>query len=146
VSGLRQIVRLREARLASAGLALTVARDGTLAAERERIAADDKARRARNRLDTTRDEQCRNLADAGMMLALLDQRRFEHSVAHSARNDAVATVEDCMRVEALRRAEMIRAQSRRDALVDHTVALESREARRAEDRAAEEEEDDRRPS
>jgi hypothetical protein len=133
MSGPRQIVRLREARLTSATLALAAAREETKAAERTRLAAEDEAGRRRTALHDTRERLTQDLSDAPTLLALLDRRRFDYAVAHSAVNDAAHAQTECEAAEATRRALLIRAQARRDALVDHVETIERRERRRREE-------------
>ena len=135
MSGPRQIVRLREARLTSAGLALAAAREETRAAERTRRAAETQADKARAELTDTRDRLSRDLDDAAMLLALLDRRRFDYAAAHSAMNDAAHAQQECEQIEAERRTHLIRAQARRDTLVDHVEAIERRNLRRQEEKA-----------
>jgi hypothetical protein len=144
MSGPRQIVRLREARLTGAGLALAAAREETRAAERAKHVAETKADKARTELTDTRDRLSRDLNDAATLLALLDRRRFDYSVAHSAMNDAVHAQQECEQIEAERRTHLIRAQARRDALVDHVETIERRDLRRREEKAELEAYDSRR--
>jgi hypothetical protein len=138
VSGPRQIVRLREARLGAATRALAAARGETAAAERARTAADREADRATRMLADTRAALGADPNHAGFLLALVDRRRFDHAVAKSASNDAAEAQRLCEAAEAERRAALIRAQARRDALVDHVAGIERRVARGQEQRLADE--------
>jgi hypothetical protein len=134
MSGPRQIVRLREARLTSAGQALAIAREETKAAERAKRAAEVQADRKRSEMIDTRDRLASDLDDAATLLALLDRRRFDYAVAHSAVNDAAEEQRQREAAEADRRAALIRAQARRDALVEHVAGIERRTARRQEEK------------
>jgi hypothetical protein len=133
-----QIVRLREARLGTATRALAAARGETVAAERARAQADREADRATLELAETRAALGADPNQAGFLLALVDRRRFDHAVAKSASNDAAEAQRLCEAAEAERRAALIRAQARRDALVDHVGGIERRAARGLEQRLADE--------
>ena len=135
MSGARQIVRLREARLTGAGQALAIAREETRAAERARLAAEALADRRRSAMIDTRARLASDLDHAAILLALLDRRRFDYAVAHSAVNDAAEEQRQREAVEAERRAALIRAQARRDALVEHVEGIERRAERRREEAA-----------
>jgi len=134
MSGARQIVRLREARLTGASQALAVAREETKAAKRAKRAAEARADRKRTEMIDTRARLASDLDHAPTLLALLDRRRFDYAVAHSAVNDAVEEQRQREAAEAERRAELIRAQARRDALVEHVAGIERRTARRQEEK------------
>lgn len=134
MSGPRQIVRLREARLTGASQALAVAREETKAAERAKRVAEVRADRKKTEMIDTRDRLATDLQHAPTLLALLDRRRFDYAVAHSAVNDAAEEQRQREAAEAERRAELIRAQARRDALVEHVAGIERRTARRQEDK------------
>ena len=134
MSGARQIVRLREARLTSASQALAIAREETRAAEREKRAAEAQADRKRTAMVDTRARLASDLAHAPTLLALLDRRRFDYAVAHSAVNDAAEQQRQREAAEAEHRAALIRAQARRDALVEHVEGIERRAARRQEEK------------
>jgi hypothetical protein len=133
MSGPRQIVRLREARLTGASQALAIARAETKAAERARLAAEAQADRRRGAMIDTRARLAGDLDHAATLLALLDRRRFDYAVAHSAVNDAAEEQRQREAAEAERRAALIRAQARRDALVEHVEGIERRAERRREE-------------
>jgi len=134
VSDARQIVRLREARLTSASQAFAVAREETKAAEQAKRSAEARADRKRSEIADTRDRLAADLEHAPTLLALLDRRRFDYAVAHSAVNDAAEEQRQREAAEAERRAELIRAQARRDVLVEHVSGIERRIARRQEEK------------
>ncbi|MBA2934206.1 hypothetical protein HZF05_08840 [Sphingomonas sp. CGMCC 1.13654] len=134
MSGARQIVRLREARLTGASQALVIAREETKAAERAKCAAEEQADRRRSAMIDTRDRLATDLEHAPTLLALLDRRRFDYAVAHSAVNDAAEEQRQREAAEAERRAALIRAQARRDALVEHVAGIERRATRRQEEK------------
>jgi hypothetical protein len=138
------LVRLRDVRMRAAAARLTEARAATAAAERARAEADAAA-------DTAAEEH--RLAKAGLaadpgeaerLLALLDRRRFERSMAIESLSNARDAEHDRLRDEAERRKAMILAQARHDVLAERLQSLHRRAAGLEEERVALDAEDVRR--
>jgi hypothetical protein len=140
----RDLVRLREVRMRVAATALAEARAATLAAERARVDADNAADLAASSHNVARAGLAANPAEAERLLAVLDQRRFQRSVAIEALADARDEEHKKLEVERGRRTAMIVARARHDVLADQLGDLARRIDRQDEERTALDAEDIRR--
>ena len=138
------LVRLREVRMRTAQRALAEARAATAIAERARAAADAAADAAVAAHAAAREQLADDPGEAERLLALVDQRRFQRSMAIEALTDARDAEHQCQREEAERRRGMIVAQARFDILDARFADLRADLRRVEEERAAIEAEDIRR--
>lgn len=138
------LVRLREVRMRAAAARLAEARVATAAAERARAEADAAADNAAAAHKGAKEDLTRDPAEAERLLAMLDRRRFERSMAIEALTDARDAEHKCLDQEAERRKAMILAQARHDVLAERLQALHRRAGRMEEERVALDAEDVRR--
>lgn len=136
------LLRLRDQRLTGASIALEAARARTMAART--AAATAEARRAA--ADAANVAAHRALAadpsTAHFRLALLDRARFDQAVSRAAHEAAVEAQDRSEQEVAERRGAVLRARVRLDALGTHVAAMTAAAARRCEEAAAREAEDD----
>lgn len=140
----RDLVRLREVRMRAAAGALAEARAAAAEAERRREDADHAAEAANTRHTAAHANLAAGPAEAERLLAVLDQRRFQQSVARQTLADARATEHARAQEEAVRRKAMIVAHARYDVLAERLSRLARRAERQDEERAAIDAEDTRR--
>lgn len=138
------LVRLREVRMRAAASALAEARAATEVAERAREAADRAADLAASDHNMARAGLAADPAEAERLLAVLDQRRFQRSVAIQSLADARDHEHEKLEIERGRRTAMIVARARHDVLADRIGELARRIDRQDEERAALDAEDVRR--
>ncbi|UVO50037.1 hypothetical protein M0208_05695 [Sphingomonas sp. SUN019] len=138
------LVRLREVRMRAAANALAEARAATLAAERMRAEADSAADIAASSHNVARAGLAADPAEAERLLAVLDQRRFQRSIAIQALADARDEEHKKLEVERGRRTAVIVARARHDVLADQLGDLARRIDRQDEERTALDAEDIRR--
>lgn len=140
----RDLVRLREVRMRAAANALAEARAATLAAERARADADNAADLAASGHNVARAGLAADPGEAERLLAVLDQRRFQRSIAIEALADARDEEHKKLDLERGRRTAMIVARARHDVLADQLGDLAKRIDRQDEERTALDAEDIRR--
>lgn len=140
----RDLVRLREVRMRAAANALAEARAATLSAERARAEADGAADLAASRHNVARAGLAADPGEAERLLAVLDQRRFQRSVAIQELADKRDEEHRKLKQERGRRTAMIVARARHDVLADQLGDLARRIDRENEERAALDAEDIRR--
>lgn len=140
----RDLVRLREVRMRAAANALADARAATAEAERLRAEADRSAETATARHAAAHASLAADPAEAERLLAVLDQRRFQQSIARQTLAEARATERARVEDEVIRRKAMIVAHARHDVLTDRLQQLTRRAERQDEERAAIDAEDTRR--
>ena len=138
------LVRLREVRMRAAAVRLAEARAATAAAERARVEADAAADHAADAHRGAKEGLTQEPAQAERLLAVLDRRRFERSLAIEALSDARDAEHKRLDEEAERRRAMILAQARHDVLAERLQALHRRAGRFEEERVALDAEDVRR--
>jgi hypothetical protein len=138
------LVRLREVRMRAAAARLAEARVATAAAERARAEADATADLAADAHRSAKDGLTQDPGEAERLLAVLDRRRFERSLAIEALTDARDAEHARVREEGERRRAMILAQARHDVLAERLQALHRRARRQDEERVALDAEDVRR--
>lgn len=140
----RDLVRLREVRMRAAANALADARAATAAAEQARVAADAAADQAAERHSAARVRLVADPGEAERLLAILDRRRFQRSVAIGELADARDTEHQRRADERVRRTAMIVARAQHDVLAEQLGDLARRIDRQDEERAALDAEDIRR--
>lgn len=138
------LVRLREVRMRAAAARLAEARSATAAAERARAEADAAADLAAAAARSAREGLTEDPGEAERLLAVLDRRRFERSIAIGTLSDARDAEHARIGEEAERRKAMILAQARHDVLAERLQALHRRAAGIEEERVALDAEDVRR--
>lgn len=138
------LVRLREVRMRAAAVRLAEARDAAAVAERARAQADAAADLAAAAHRGAKDGLTKDLSEAERLLAVLDRRRFERSLAIEALSDARDAEHRSLQEEAERRKAMILAQARHDVLAERLQVLHRRAGRFEEERVALDAEDVRR--
>jgi hypothetical protein len=151
MSGLRDqrrqaadLVRLREVRMRAAAARLAEARIATAVAERARFEADEAATQAADAHQGAKEGLTQDPGEAERLLAVLDRRRFERSLAIEALSDARDAEHARVQEEGERRKAMILAQARHDVLAERLQALHRRAGRMEEERVALDAEDVRR--
>lgn len=138
------LVRLREVRMRAAAARLAEARVATAAAERARAEADAAADDAAAAHTGAKAGLTQDPGEAERLLAVLDRRRFERSLAIEALTDARDAEHARVKEEGERRKAMILAQARHDVLAERLGTLARRARSMEEERAALEAEDVRR--
>ena len=138
------LVRLREVRMRAAAARLTEARLATAAAERARAEADAAADLAAEAHKGAKAGLTQDPGEAARLLAVLDRRRFERSLASEALNEARDAEQTRVQEESERRKAVILARARHDVLAERLQALHHRAARQDEERVALDAEDVRR--
>ena len=138
------LVRLREVRMRAAAARLSEARVATAAAERARAEADAAADEAADAHRSAKSGLVEDPGQAERLLAVLDRRRFERSLAIETLSDARDAEHERLREEGERRRAMILAQARHDVLAERLQTIKRRVWRQDEERVALDAEDVRR--
>ena len=138
------LVRLRDVRMRAAAIRLAEARAVTRAAEDARAAADAEADAAANAHKAAHADLADDPAEAERLLAVIDRKRFERSLAIETLTEARDAEHAAIKAEAERRKAMIVAQARHDVLAERLQTIRVRERGLEEERAALDAEDVRR--